>query len=85
MDQPIPSAEDIRAALAPLSMKQLDELERLSGVPATTIYKIKRGETGNPGIETLGKFMPFVPRLLAPPATEPPASPPTEPATTGAA
>jgi hypothetical protein len=76
MDQPIPSAEDIRAALAPLSMKQLDALERLSGVPATTIYKIKRGETVNPGIETLGKFMPFVPQLLA--ASAPPA-PPTQP------
>lgn len=68
MEHPLPSAEDIRAALAPLSMKQLEALERLSGVPATTIYKIKRGETGNPGIETIGKFMPFVPILLA--ATE---------------
>jgi hypothetical protein len=75
MDKPIPSAEDIRAALAPLSMKQLDELERLSGVPATTIYKIKRGETVNPGIETLGKFMPFVPQLLAAASALPPAQP----------
>jgi hypothetical protein len=86
MEQPIPSAEEIRAVLAPLSMKQLDELGRLSGVPATTIYKIKRGETENPGVETLRKFMPFVAQLL-PPSTalaalpEHPSTTPREPAT----
>lgn len=53
----IPSAEDVRAALAPLSLKQLDRLAALSGVAATTIYKVKRGETENPGIETVRRFM----------------------------
>lgn len=60
MNDAIPSAEEVRAALASLTLKQLDRLEALSGVPATTIYKIKRGETGNPGIETLRKFMPHI-------------------------
>ena len=60
MDINFPSAEQVRAQLAPLTLKQLDRLAELSGVPATTIYKIKRGETANPGIETLRKFMPHV-------------------------
>lgn len=60
MDQPIPSAEELRAALAPLTLKQLDRLAELSGVPATTLYKIKRGETTNPGIDTARKFMPHI-------------------------
>ncbi len=60
MNGNIPSAEDVRAALAPLTLKQLDRLAELSGVPATTIYKIKRGETENPGVETVRRFLPFV-------------------------
>lgn len=43
-----------------LSLKQLEVLSRLSGVPYHTLYKIKRGETDNPGIETLRKFVPHI-------------------------
>lgn len=64
MDTPIPSAAQVREALSPLTLKQIDLLARLSGVPSTTIYKIKRGETDNPGIETVGKFMPHVAAAL---------------------
>jgi len=60
MELDIPSAEQVRAELAPLSLKQLDKLAELSKVPATTIYKIKRGETANPGVETLRKFLPHI-------------------------
>jgi hypothetical protein len=60
MDTSLLSAEQVRVALAPLTLKQVDRLAQLSGVPAPTIYKIKRGETMNPGIETVGKFMPHV-------------------------
>ena len=56
----MPSAEQVRALLAPLTLKQLDALGELSGVPPTTIYKIKRGETANPGIETVRQFFPFI-------------------------
>lgn len=68
MDKHIPSAEEVRAALAPLSLKQLDKLAELSGVPVTTIYKVKRGETENPGIETVRRFAPFIEQsmLVAP-------------------
>jgi predicted transcriptional regulator len=60
----MPSVEQVRAALAPFNLKQIDRLSELSGVPATTIYKIKRGETQNPGIETLRQFLPHVSAAL---------------------
>jgi len=60
MNDTIPSTEEVRAALAPLTLKQLDRLALLSGVPATTIYKVKLGETTNPGIETVRKFIGFI-------------------------
>lgn len=60
MESDIPSVSAVRAALSNLSMRQLDELARLSGVPMTTIYKIKLGETENPGIETVRKFAPHI-------------------------
>lgn len=67
MNAPIPSAEQVRAALAPLTLKQLDALAALSGVPAPTIYKIRIGQTENPGIETVGKFMPHIAAVVAGP------------------
>ena len=66
MNTPLLSAEQVQAALAPLSLKQVDRLAELSGVPATTIYKIKRGETENPGIETVRKFLPHIEAAATP-------------------
>ena len=60
MDLKFPSAEQVREALSGLTLRQLDRLAELSCVPMTTIYKIKRGETKNPGIETLRKFAPHI-------------------------
>jgi transcriptional regulator with XRE-family HTH domain len=60
------SADEVRAALAGLTLKQIDRLAGLSGVAATTIYKIKRGETVNPGIETLRKFAPHIAAATVP-------------------
>lgn len=60
MDLHLPSAEEVRSHLAPLTMKQIGRLSELSGVPSTTIYKIKRGETDNPGMETVRKFLPHI-------------------------
>lgn len=61
MDTSIPSAQDVRDKLAPLNMRELELLAERSGVPFTTIYKIQRGETKNPGIETLRKFLLHIP------------------------
>ena len=62
MRQPnIPSMDHVREYLAPLSLRQMQHLAALSGVPWQTIYKIKRGETQNPGVETCRAFLPYVP------------------------
>ena len=60
MDITILSAAQVREALAPLRLKQLEHLAALSGVPLPTIYKIRLGVTPNPGIETVRKFLPYV-------------------------
>ena len=69
MDMTIPTSMQVRDALSPLTLNQLDRLSVLSGVPATTIYKIKLGTTENPGIETVGKFFHLIEaaRTPAPP------------------
>ena len=59
LDQ-IPTVEAVRAALSAMSLRQIDRLSDLSGVPAPTIAKIRRGETENPGIETVRKFAPHI-------------------------
>lgn len=71
MDMNIPGIEEVRAKLAPLTLKQIDRLAAVSGVPATTIYKIKLGDTSNPGIETVRKFLPHIADALVEPAAEP--------------
>lgn len=60
MNESIPSAAEVAAALAQLTFAQLERLAYISGVPLTTVYKIKSGETTNPGIETVRKFAPFI-------------------------
>ena len=60
METHFPSADTIRATLEALSLRQVDHLSELSGVPVPTLHKIRYGQTPNPRIETVGKFMPFV-------------------------
>lgn len=60
MESYIPSPEQVRERLAPLTYAQMGELSRLSGVPFTTILKIKTSVTVNPGIDTVRKFMSHV-------------------------
>jgi transcriptional regulator with XRE-family HTH domain len=55
-----PSAAEVRAALAPLVDHQMRRLAALSGVSVSTLYKVKRGEVVNPGIDTVGKFSPHL-------------------------
>jgi predicted transcriptional regulator len=81
MNSPVvPSISEVRALLAPLTLKQIDELAALSGVPATTIYKIKLADTENPGIETVRKFLPHVAAVLKGASVSPA---PVEPAVQG--
>jgi transcriptional regulator with XRE-family HTH domain len=52
MDTSIPSSADVRQRLLPLRHAQLQALARASGVPFTTLWKVRSGETQNPGLDT---------------------------------
>ena len=56
----IPSAADVRGWLEPLDNSQLQRLATLSGVPFTTLWKVRSGETGNPRLETVRQLEPHV-------------------------
>ena len=71
MSTPIPSVADIQAQLAPLSHAALQRLAKASGVPFTTIWKIRDGTTKNPGLDTVGQFLPHIPAVKEELATMP--------------
>lgn len=60
MNTEIPAAADVQAALKELGHAQMQRLADLSGVPFTTLWKVRQGDTKNPGIETVRTFMPHV-------------------------
>jgi transcriptional regulator with XRE-family HTH domain len=64
MTPSIPTPAEVRATLEALSYSRCNELARLSGVPLTTLWNIRKGDTTNPGIETVGKFMPHALALI---------------------
>lgn len=63
MDNTLMSAEDVRTVLGLLTQRQLERLSAASGVPLSTLGKIRRGETQNPGLETVRKFLPHLPAV----------------------
>jgi len=66
MNTDFPSAERLRERLKGLRLAQVDALASASGVPSSTLMKIRNGVTPNPGIETVRKFF----HLLPPTDTE---------------
>lgn len=52
-----PSAAQVRDALSKLGKPALKQIAAESGVPFHTIRKIQSGETKNPGIDTVAKFL----------------------------
>jgi predicted transcriptional regulator len=56
MSTQIPSVIEVRAELESLPHSLVQELARISGVPFTTIWKVRDGTTENPGMETVRKF-----------------------------
>jgi predicted transcriptional regulator len=60
MDNTLMSAEDVRTVLGLLTQRQLEKLSAASGVPLSTLGKIRRGETLNPGLETVRKVLPHL-------------------------
>lgn len=57
---PIPSAEEVRTALERFNLKQLEELAKAADVPFTTLYKIAKGKTRDPGIKSVRKLWPHI-------------------------
>lgn len=76
----LPSMQDVRRVLSPLTLRQIDVLSDLSSVPPTTIYKIKNGLTKNPGVITLKKLLPHVATAMADSGGAPPVKARTRPA-----
>jgi hypothetical protein len=51
-----PSGADVQEALSRCTFKQIVMLSFLSGVPETTLFKLRAGEIANPGVETVRRF-----------------------------
>ena len=56
----IPPSSLVRSRLAGLPLARLQTLACESGVPFSTLVKIRSGYTANPGIETVRKFFPLI-------------------------
>ena len=70
MDSVIPSASEVSAALKSLTHAQMRQLAAESGVPFTTLWKVRAEETTNPGIDTVNKFFGLINTVKAPEATQ---------------
>lgn len=66
----IPTPETVRQRMADLGYPEIRSLSSVSGVPFTTLLKIKSGETSNPGIGTVGMFWGHLPASATQPKTE---------------
>lgn len=64
MSLAIPSAADVRQELGKLGHAQMQRLAEESGVPFTTLWKIRSGETDNPRLETVRQFLPRLVELI---------------------
>ncbi|WP_342617194.1 hypothetical protein [Rhodoferax sp. GW822-FHT02A01] len=71
MDIQIPAISGIRTQLAGLSHAQVQQLAIASGVPFTTLWKIRDGTTSNPGIETVRLFFPHIAAFTVPELKDP--------------
>lgn len=60
MHTQIPPISDVQQKLKSLGHAEMHELSRASGVPFTTLWKIRDGVTKNPGIETVRVFLPHI-------------------------
>ena len=52
----LPSPDDVRSALKPLTGPGLQQLAERSGVPFHTLLKIRDGQTTNPRLGTVRQF-----------------------------
>jgi predicted transcriptional regulator len=71
MNTDIPSAAELQTMLQPLRTGDLTRISKASGVPFGTLWKVRSGETTNPGIETVRRFLPHIPGQSTSQAGEP--------------
>lgn len=64
MSTHIPTLDDLRVVLTQLSYPDLRKLSRVSGVPYTTLWKVRSGETPNPRLNTVRAFWPHALRFV---------------------
>ena len=57
MKSQIPPLSSIRQALRELNTAQVRRLADKTKIPFTTLWKIRSGETKNPGVETVRLFI----------------------------
>ena len=60
MDSHIPSAADLRGMLMTLGHAQMRQMATRSGIPFTTLWKLRSGETDNPRLETVRSLLPHL-------------------------
>jgi predicted transcriptional regulator len=65
MNSTVPSVADVRQRLSTLKDGDLDRIAKASGVPSSTLWKIRIGDTTNPGLETVRKFFHLLPATPA--------------------
>ena len=58
MDTSIPSPEQVRTRLEALGHAGIKALADKTGVPFTTLWKVRAGETSNPRLETVRAIWP---------------------------
>lgn len=61
MNSALPSIEDVRIRLQGLKHGEISAVAKQSGVPSSTLWKIRIGATPNPGLETVRKFFHLLP------------------------
>lgn len=62
----IPSPQEVAASLQSLGHAQIQRLAQLSGVPFTTLWKIRSEETEDPRLGTVVKILPHLKALQTP-------------------
>jgi hypothetical protein len=60
MNTKLPSAAEVRAALQPLTMRQIDWLADASSVSPRALLNIRYGTTLYPGLDTVRAFLPHL-------------------------
>lgn len=68
MNTALPSIDDVRSRLQMLKDGEIYAVAKASGVPASTLWKIRCGATPNPGIETVRRFFHLLPAVATEPA-----------------